>query len=412
MNVRAVGCAWIVAVTLVACGRGADPDVAGGPATGSLGTALPGEEDPTSSGTAAALPPATTSPALASTSTTTATSGADNWPLVAYAFEEDIWLYDGRSGQVERLTSDGYQRRDHSPRFRGRHRLTFVSMAANKDDSTLVEVDLDSRSRRSLVHVDNALWAYDWSSDGSTLAYVTSVPGDQADSDPFAHELRRVAPDGAVTVLRRFPGVVGRGGYVNYDEVHVDWSPDGSRLLVVDTHLDGLQAEPRTLFILDPDGTDVVGPRAGTWGRWAAESARVVYVDDHGDVRWLDVATGSAIRLPVAGPARRLAISPLGRFLAYDDGDDDPAVHLYDLEGRTGRRVARHAVGALWLSPETLAAGHAAPCVPSDVIGCDGGGHGPPWSEAGDGWRIDVTTGTVAPMPVASTVDAAVAPAR
>jgi hypothetical protein len=406
MNVRTVGCAWIFAVTLVACGHGADPDVAGGPA-GSLGTgSRPGEDRATSSSTAAALPPATPAPA----STTTATPGADNSALVAYAFEEDIWLYDGRSGQVERLTSDRYQRTDHSPQFRDRHSLTFVSMGANKDDSTLVEVNLDSGSRRSLVHVDNALWAYDWSGDGSTLAYVTSVPGDQSDSDGFAHELRRVAPDGAVTVLRRFPGLFGRGGYANYDEVHVEWSRDGSRLLVVDTHLDGLHAEPRTLFLLDADGTDVVEPRAGTWGRWAAESATVVYVDGQGDVQWLDVATGSAIRLPVPGPARRLAISPQGRFLAYDDGDDDPAVHLYDLEGRTGRRVARHAVGALWLSPETLAAGHATPCVPSDVIGCDAGGHGTPWSEAGDGWRIDVTTGTVAPLPVASTLDAAVAP--
>ena len=96
-----------------------------------------------------------TEPSAAPRSTTTGTGGAADSTLVAYRFEDDIWLYDGRSRKVTRLTSDGYQRTDLSPRFRDRRHVTFVSMSADKDDSTLVEVDLTEvagGTRLRLVH--------------------------------------------------------------------------------------------------------------------------------------------------------------------------------------------------------------------------------------------------------------------
>lgn len=335
---------------------------------------------------------------------------AEDVTVVAYAFEEDVWLYDDRSGRVERLTSDRFERRDHSPRFRDRNRLTFVSMSANKDHSAVVEVDLAAGTRRTLFEIDGALWAYDWNSDGSTLVYVTSVAGDPAGDGRFAHEVRLVDSGGAVSTLRRFDGLWGRGTFANFDEVAVDWSPDGSGVLVVDTHLHDLDADTETLFVLSLDGADLVAPRPGIWARWGGDPGTVVYVGDGGTLRRLDTATGTTRALPGTGASHRLAVSPDGRLVAYDDGAADPAVYLYDLEDGTARRLADHAVGPLWLSPGTLAAGHAAPCVETETIPCeDAGGHGPPWADAGDGWHIDVTTGRVNALPVASTVDAAVA---
>lgn len=394
VNLRAVVCAVLAAATLVACGQAPETPSAG-PAGRSSGTgSQPGGKQP----------PSTTTFSPSSSSPSTTSGASDNGALVAYAFEEDLWLYDGRSGRVERLTSDGYERRDHSPGFRHPGLLTFVSMSANKDDSTLVEVDLITGTRRTVLHVDDALWAYDWSAGGASVVYVVRVAGDEPDTGGFDHEVRLVRSDGTVGVLRRFDGLSGRGTFVNYDDVHVDWSPDGSKLLLVDTHLDGVE----TLFVLDPDGTDLVPPRPGTWGRWAGDSRTVASVDEPtGEVRLLDITTGAAVTLPSTGPARRIAVSPDGRLLAYDDGAEDPTVFVYDLERRTRRSLARHAVGALWLSPGELAAGHATPCVPTDRVECGAGGHGPRWTETGDGWSIDVTTGKTAPLAVASTIDAA-----
>jgi Tol biopolymer transport system component len=357
--------------------------------------------------------PTTTVPPEPTTSTSTSTTSTtlprrpgvrmDGDP-VAYAWKGDIWLYGRSSGEVARVTADGDDRFDTTPAFRGRDRLTFVSTPTVADwppPSTLEEIDLATGTHRIVAMISNWVRTYAWTPDGSSVVYIAGTEEQ--------HELRLLTPGtGTDVMLRTLGEAPGRGGFANYDQVRLTWSPDGTRLLVVDTHVDS--TDKPTMFVVRADGTDVVAPRAGTWAAWSPDS-RTVYFQWDG-VAALDTTTGAVAPVPDTGKAFRLAVSPDGQFLAYDNGANPPSVFVYDLVGHTARRLHAEALAPMWLSANTLLAGRAVECVPNPVDDCVGGGHSDPWTDAGSAWEIDVAPTASRPVPVASTRDAAIRPSR
>jgi hypothetical protein len=353
--------------------------------------------DTSTTSTAAAPPTSTTTP-----TTTSLPAAVHPEPaMVAYIWAGDVWLY-RPSGHVDQLTFDGYDRYDSSPRFLGMERLTFVSSDPSRVDSVLVEIDLPRGRRRDVVAVAGSIAAYAWSPDGATLTYL----GWRSDG---GSELRRFSPTtGKTVVLRTLGQRAGRGGYSYYDQSKAEWSPDGSKLLVVNTALDTV-APSNTIFVLRPDGSDVVPPRKGTWGTWAADSRRISF-EREGPVLTLDLASGREDHLPVTGPARRLAASPDGRFIAFDDDAPTPTVFLYDVAARTTRRLQAEALAPVWGSTDKLLAGRATRCVSTPRHDCEGGGHGTPWTETGAAWAITPDPAAATSIPLGSTLDAAVGP--
>ncbi|HKY76880.1 MAG TPA: hypothetical protein VJS45_12110 [Acidimicrobiia bacterium] len=314
---------------------------------------------------------------------------------VVWAEKGDVWLYDGETGRRRRLTTDGVARHDFKPRFRSGGMVTYLSSPQEfGSDPAMFEVDLATGKSEMVRLLPGYIRAYDWNPDGNVLAYYSAPAGDGATE---LHITGNGLPR-----LRRFTPILGRGGFVNYDEIRVEWSPDGRRLLVQDTALD--TSQDATLYILDADGRDALTPQLGTWARWSSDG-RTIYcrcattltADD-----WLwkavDVTSGVGTPLPIPSAARP-SISPDGRLLAYDDGEDTPSVHVLDLrKPGTPRFLTRAAIAPIWLSPSRLAFTNTRPC-PRTEDDCLAGGHGSMFEPAGTAAAIDLTTNRRTPLP-------------
>jgi hypothetical protein len=337
---------------------------------------------------------------IGDTSTTTAPAAAAPSGRIVWAEKGDVWLYEAETGKRRPLTTDGLARFDSKPRFRDERRVTYL--ASNEEfgpDPALVEFDLTSGQSRTLRRLPGRVRAYDWGPDGKTLAYYG------APADDGVTELH-VTGSGAPS-LKRFAPVLGRGGFTNYDETRIDWSPNGLRLLVQDTALD--TSQDQTLYILNADGSNAAALRLGTWARWSADG-RTVYclcatTLTRTDWRWqaIDVTNGASTPLLIPAGARP-SLSPDGRRLAFDDGEDTPSVHVLDLRtpGSLPRFVARAAIAPVWLSPSRLAFTNTRPC-PDSEDECLAGGHGSMFEPAGTAAAFDLTTGRRSPLPSIST---------
>ena len=259
----------------------------------------------------------------------------------------------------------------------------------------LVEIDLSSGRRHPLKQLPGYIRAYDWNPDGKTFAYYTTP------SDDGVTELHITGngPDR----LRRFVPVLGRGGFVNFDETRIEWSPDGRRLLLQDTALDTSQDE--TLYLLDADGTDASTPKLGTWARWSADSRRLYCLCatnlTNADWLWQSIDVGRGASTPLLIPSgARPSLSPDGRLLAYDDGEDTPSVYVLDprTPGSHSRFLARGAIAPVWLNSTHLAFTNTRPC-PRSEDECIAGGHGSMFEPAGTAAAIDLSTGRRSPLP-------------
>ena len=319
---------------------------------------------------------------------------------VVWAEKGDVWLYEQDTGERRPLTTDGFLRHDSKPQFRDGARVTYLT--SNREfgpDPTLVEFDLASGRSRALQTLPGRVRAYDWSPDGTTLASYA------ARSDDGATELH-ITGSGPPRV-RRFVPILGRGGFINYDETRIDWSPDGRYLLAQDTALDTSQDE--TLSILDASGDSARPARLGTWARWSADG-RTVYclcgtTLSHSDWVWQAIDLGSGVSTPLPIPAgARPSLSPNGHFLAFDDGEDTPSVYVLDLRthGIVPRFLAGAAIAPVWLGRSQLAVTDTQPC-PDTEDECIAGGHGSMFAPAGTASAIDVTSRRRSSLPPMST---------
>jgi hypothetical protein len=333
---------------------------------------------------------------------------------IVWAEADDIWLYEAATGERRRLTDDGEARAEYLPRFHGPGRVTYVAdddpaqdprTGAKTRRSVIREIDLSTGRTTELARLEGGVGAHDWSPDGATLALYVGA------GDTTPGELRFIT-GGRQGLIRRFAPVWGRGGFINYDERRLEWAPDGRRLLVVDTGLDTSEVE--TLYVLEADGTDAVAPRDGTWARWGADSQTIYCVCalHPGDENWAwqSVDTDTGVGTPLLlERAMRPSVSPDGRFLAFDDGEDTPAVHVLDLTpGSRPRQVAIGAIAPLWLDHGHLAVTDTRPCS-DDLDACIAGGHGSMFEPAGTASALNVTSGERTPISPLSTDDADVA---
>ncbi|HEV3364331.1 MAG TPA: hypothetical protein VG795_09360 [Acidimicrobiia bacterium] len=332
--------------------------------------------------------------------TTTAPEAAASSGRAVWAEKGDVWLYEVETGQRRRLTTDGVARHDFKPRFRDGSRVTYLTSTDEfGPDPTLVEFDLANGKRHALRRLPGHIRAYDWSPDGQALAYYG------APSDDGVTELH-ITGNGPEH-LRRFVPVLGRGGFINYDETRLEWSPDGRRLLLQDTALDTSQDE--TLYILNADGSNAAAPRLGTWARWSADG-RTVYclcttTPVPADCRWqaIDVTSGTGKLLAIPAGARP-SLSPDGRLLAFDDGEDTPSIHVLDLStaGSAPRFVTRGGIAPVWLAPSRVAFTDTRPC-PHSEDDCMAGGHGSMFEPAGTASLFDLSTGRRSSLPPIAT---------
>lgn len=267
--------------------------------------------------------------------------------------EFDVFLLDAKANRRRQLTSDGDDTFEADPRFRTRNEITWVENETEGGKASLWSYRLKGGQQRRLFRISGSISAYDWDRKGERVAYL-----DDNEGRPNLY----VWKGGSREKIRSLPRFDGREG-LEQDEIAVTWSPNGSMIMVVDTRSESNSRT--TLFVVEPDGSDVVQPKFGTFGRWSPDGARVYYRNWESPGTWyrLDVASESRKRLDVTDDVFRPAVSPDGHTLAYDDGRRRPNVYLFDLRTGEERRLqGARGVGPIWLSRREIAITDTEPC--------------------------------------------------
>lgn len=266
--------------------------------------------------------------------------GASTKTLAAFSSATGVSLYDVDANSVRTLDENGSPVA-RQPRFRSPGLVSFVRNRVPSDDihlfgqDSLFEVDLASGVGEEILRLPNGLLGYDWSPDGTLLAYL--LLGDSPANVLCLFDSRI----GATRALRSLGPWAGREGNA-HDDVSLAWSAAATNVLVVDT-----VEEPANVFVVDLDGGDVVAPRDGTFARWLADGWIAFQKDPQDSTKaweWFVVstATDAAQRFGLPATALRPEVSPDGTMIAFDDGDaDEPSVFVFDIDAGTTRRIAR-----------------------------------------------------------------------
>jgi dipeptidyl aminopeptidase/acylaminoacyl peptidase len=273
------------------------------------------------------------------------------------------------------------------PRFRTPRQVSFVRQREPSDEGhlwgqdSLYEFDIESGEAIELVRLPNHVMGYDWSPDGTRLAF--QLRAEEGPETLIVHLCVFDSRTGATSLVQVLepPDGTGTG---QREETMTTWSPNGAWILTIDT------AEEPTMAIVDADGYEKVEARSGTFGRWLADDEIFYQERPHTDrvADWtrLSLETGRTITFGLPARSYRPALSPDGRWIAFDNGDSDsPSIFLLDLEQGTTRQLIRGHVAPVWLSSGRIAASAAGPCT---------GGTCPiPWSTSGTTTGIDIATG-------------------
>ena len=251
--------------------------------------------------------------------------------------------------------------------------------------------------------VQGRIVSYTWSPNGRRLA--TEEVLSRGRMALFV----RTVPGGHPAELRRFPIGGDRGGFPGWDEYQLTWSPDGSSILYVDTRLSSTPSDDHpepTLFVIRPAGSDVIPPVPdGTRARWAPDGRRLYFYAK----RWrvFDATTGDITDLGFdLGP--NPAVSPDGKFVAYNDDSANPTVFVRNIAAGTTQALIGDAVQPVWLSADALAVSDTRPC-PRPQPDCEAGGHGTLWESNSTVSLVTIAKVAPNPLPLQSTLGVDVA---
>ena len=287
--------------------------------------------------------------------------------LVAYHDAGDLWLYDETADTSRRLTADAGARYEHEPEFLTGRCVVYAS----SEPSTIQLLDLSTGASRTIVEDIGWITSLDASPDGTSILYL------HIDHDvDSTYRLKGVGMEaGTPKILHTFHPNIGRGAG-SEDEVSVAWAPDGSAILVANTHAYSEEFPLGAIYLFDATGRDIRGRWTGTHPRWSPDGRTIYfrgYAGQNGQ-RWsaLDVRTMQSTQLVGIRPGtNRLVVSPDGRRLAYDTShfgdqplearttDEAPDVYVYDLATGTQSVLKRGALEPLWISDREVLATNA-----------------------------------------------------
>jgi hypothetical protein len=329
----------------------------------------------------------------------TAPRGRAARPLAVFASADGLFVYDIRNNAATLLEPPAAEPA-RAPRFRSASLVTYVRKRESADDrhiwgrDSLYEFDLERRQSQELLRLPSRLLAYQWSPDGTQLAYLVEL-GDQSNN----HLCLLNTDSGTTGSVRSFSYSVGRGGH-QWDETSIAWAPTARALLVVHTI-----TEPPSVHVVDLDGRDLVPPQMGTFARWLADDA-VLFLEGSPQAtlqpwRWfvLSVTTGAKERYGLPDEGFRPALSPDGGTIAFDDGAEQPSIYVFDVDTGGIRRLARGYVAPVWLGPKVIGATAAGPCPPSNFCVI-------PWLPSGPTIGIESSTRDRTPLSLTTTLEA------
>jgi hypothetical protein len=209
--------------------------------------------------------------------------------------------------------------------------------------SVIGRIGLSNLTPVAVVEVQGDVMDFEWSPDGSNLAYLlyTAAPGVGSGAANQLWLKTGTSPPRAIT-----PPIplYGRGGSLD-DQIHVHFSNDGKYLLMIDTFVAiGAPASPDMSHLQVhsiPDGNFVwaapAGPNATigkytftTMAAWSRKTDRLYYRDQDGVHTWDPPKTVGTMSATLSWYSP--SVSPDGRLIAYAvNMRDQPHVEVRDL---------------------------------------------------------------------------------
>jgi|GEM_PF-6119786 len=273
-------------------------------------------------------------------------------------------MYEAVTDRVSELArGDGMR----LPRWMSTTTVSFVQ-DRESGSATLRAYDMTTQEVRDIVSVATGIDAYGWSPERHLLAYITT------DSQSYPHlNFQEVVGGGATMPVATLGRAFGRE-LTPYDDRRIEFSPDGSRVLVAYTPADGEPgrtptADESPLQVRGADGSRqfaVATDREPSMAVWSVDGARAYYRDEGGTHAWV-AATGRTERAPGNPAWFNPSASKDGKWIAYDTGATTKSVAVQMVDLGTGKRTKLS--GAGWFHPvaaneRTVWVQRAQPCSP------------------------------------------------
>jgi dipeptidyl aminopeptidase/acylaminoacyl peptidase len=313
-----------------------------------------------------------------------------------YAYQNSIWLYDVRTNKTRQVTRGGTVR---MPRWLDANHFSFIQGDSASTTETLRSADLKTGTTTDVFTSATGINVYGWNPDGQTVAYITT------DSDSSPHLRYRSVSDGATQSVATLARAFGRGADQS-DETLIQFSKDGSYVLVVYTPADGtgaaIPAEQSQFQVRGSDGTLAFSDatsREPTMGVFSRDGRTVYFLDSGGIRAWTTTTalTRTVRKLKWFDPSP----SPDGSQIAFDTGGDSPTkvrVRILDLRSLTVTTISKPGrYLPIFAGPHTVWA--------QEIKGCSGCG---PVEATAHVYSIDTKTGAERLLAIPWILDAAV----
>jgi hypothetical protein len=323
--------------------------------------------------------------------------------------EEDLWLYELGSGERKRLTHTGRETPEALPRFVDESAVSFVVGGSFR------VLNIKTGQVDELFNVPgSSIVAYDWAIEPAHRSVAFVAHNDFTDQPNAGQFLLFIYNPGSGVRRLRDLGPSCDCDAVDESVPSVEWSPRGASLLI------GLDWKVRDqlVYVVDPEGKDVVAPFEGWEPRWATDG-QTVYA--HNDFTWedndgvlgeprpgtwfaVDIASGKHEPFSVDTKSYHFAVSPDGTRAAAVVGGwpyTSPRefvndIYVFDVQTGEGKKIASGYRDPIWLTPSEIAVTRVKECPGFECL--------PPNWRGVAGARIDLRTGRAAPFEVRSTL--------
>jgi len=268
---------------------------------------------------------------------------------IAYMKDNNIWIVSTDGTGDEQITNDGngMDKRYTAIDWKSKRVLSYARCDSVCKIYTYQLSNNSETEVLSMIPFTQNVSAIEWSHNGSLLAYIFT----KGDSSSEAS----VWNGSSSTSLQMFAPVPARGGMLD-DKVEIEFSPDDSRIVLVNTLTD---LPSPSVGAYKPDGTVLITMGGMGFSFPTFDGNDGFYYKDGNTLKYFSFPGGSSsiITAFVDGSAYNFKTSPDRNFISYWwlSSTDDVTLVAYDVAG-SPVHIANGFVYAKWLDSLTLVA--------------------------------------------------------
>jgi dipeptidyl aminopeptidase/acylaminoacyl peptidase len=293
---------------------------------------------------------------------------------VAYTDGGDIWVLDVETKQKMQITSDGEEHNYNSdPVFVDEDSFTHLKCTSSKCELWQVDMTGNKFTTKQLKKLgSNTIRSYDISGDLKQLAYLEGQGGEVNKLHLFSFQSKKDEVIHETSTAAR--------GISSDDSAYVQFSPDGSKVLSVNTFLMSTGEENNAkIVIFNINGSKLASLSGSiTEPVWGQISKSIIYRDVSEGIFSYDITTKKKEKLSSETDWSGLSISEDGKKLAFNKGfshnetaNSGSEVRVYNLDTEKQTLIADSLVYPQWVNDNYIVSQKLRKCKPTDEnTGC------------------------------------------